>query len=163
MWKYADFYVLLQSKSDYDINRLGMGRLMAIDYGRKRCGVAVTDTLRIVATALATVPSGELIKFVKEYMGREQVDEIIVGLPKTLSGEASESMRYITPAINRLKKEIPGVPVIFHDERFTSTLAHRAMIDSGVKKMDRRNKDAIDRMAAVIILNGYLESRDMMR
>ena len=98
MWKYADFYVLLQSKSDYDINRLGMGRLMAIDYGRKRCGVAVTDTLRIVATALATVPSGELIKFVKEYMGREQVDEIIVGLPKTLSGEASESMRYITPA-----------------------------------------------------------------
>ncbi len=136
-----------------------MGRLLAIDYGRKRCGIAVTDSLRIVATALATVPSGELIKFLKDYIGREQVDEIIVGLPKTLAGEESDSMRYITPAINRLKKELPGMPVVFYDERFTSTLAHRAMIDSGVRKMERRNKDAIDRMAAVIILNGYLESR----
>ena len=136
-----------------------MGRLLAIDYGRKRCGIAVTDSLRIVATALATVPSGELIKFLKDYIGREQVDEIIVGLPKTLAGEASDSMRYITPAINRLKKELPGMPVVFYDERFTSTLAHRAMIDSGVRKMERRNKDAIDRMAAVIILSGYLESR----
>jgi putative Holliday junction resolvase len=136
-----------------------MGRLLAIDYGRKRCGIAVTDSLRIVATALATVSSGELIKFLKDYIGREQVDEIIVGLPKTLAGEASDSMRYITPAINRLKKELPGMPVVFYDERFTSTLAHRAMIDSGVRKMERRNKDAIDRMAAVIILNGYLESR----
>lgn len=105
------------------------------------------------------MPSGELIKFLKDYIGREQVDEIIVGLPKTLAGEASDSMRYITPAINRLKKELPGMPVVFYDERFTSTLAHRAMIDSGVRKMERRNKDAIDRMAAVIILNGYLESR----
>lgn len=141
------------------ISRFIMGRLMAIDYGRKRCGVAVTDVLRIVATALATVPSAQLIQFVKEYVSREPVDEIIVGLPKTLGGEASDSMRYITPAINRLKKELPDIPVKFHDERFTSTLAHRAMIDSGVKKMDRRDKDAIDRMAAVIILNGYLESR----
>lgn len=136
-----------------------MGRLLAIDYGRKRCGIAVTDSLRIVATALATVPAAELINFIKEYMSREQVDEIIVGLPKTLSGEASDSMRYITPAINRLKRMIPGIPVVFFDERFTSALAHRAMLDSGVKKMDRRNKDAIDRMAAVIILNSYLESR----
>ena len=141
------------------ISRFIMGRLMAIDYGRKRCGVAVTDVLRIVATALATVPSAQLIQFVKDYVSREPVDEIIVGLPKTLGGEASDSMRYITPAINRLKKELPDIPVKFHDERFTSTLAHRAMIDSGVKKMDRRDKDAIDRMAAVIILNGYLESR----
>lgn len=137
-----------------------MGRLLAIDYGRKRCGIAVTDSLRIVATALATVPAAELLNFIKEYTSREQVDEIIVGLPKTLSGEASDSMRYITPAINRLKRLIPEVPVVFFDERFTSTLAHRAMLDSGVKKMDRRNKDAIDRMAAVIILNSYLESRD---
>lgn len=136
-----------------------MGRLLAIDYGRKRCGIAVTDSLRIVATALATVTAAELINFVKDYTSKEQVDEIIVGLPKTLAGEASDSMRYITPAINRLKKMIPGIPVVFFDERFTSTLAHRAMIDSGVKKMDRRNKDAIDRMAAVIILNSYLESR----
>lgn len=136
-----------------------MGRLLAIDYGRKRCGIAVTDVLRIVATALATVPSAQLLQYVKDYLAREPVDEIIVGLPRTLRGEASESMRYITPAINKMRKELPDIPIRFYDERFTSTLAHRAMIDSGVKKMDRRDKDAIDRMAAVIILNSYIESR----
>ncbi|WP_304649733.1 Holliday junction resolvase RuvX [uncultured Duncaniella sp.] len=140
-----------------------MGRLLAIDYGRKRCGLAVTDVLQIVATALDTVPSAQLIPYIKSYVARERVDEIIVGLPKTLDGQHSESMRYITPAINRLRKELPDIEIKFFDERFTSTLAHRAMIDSGVKKSDRRDKAAIDRMAAVIILNGYLESRDMMR
>lgn len=139
-----------------------MGRLLAIDYGRRRCGIAVTDPMCIVATALATVPSGDLIAFIKNYVISEKVDRIIVGQPKTLAGEPSESMRYITPAINRLKKELPDIPIVFHDERFTSTLAHRAMIDSGVKKMDRRDKGAIDRMAAVIILNGYLDSRQYM-
>ena len=140
-----------------------MGRLLAIDYGRKRCGLAVTDVLQIVATALDTVPSAQLIPYIKSYVARERVDEIIVGLPKKLDGQNSESMRYITPAINRLRKELPDIEIKFFDERFTSTLAHRAMIDSGVKKSDRRDKAAIDRMAAVIILNGYLESRDMMR
>ena len=140
-----------------------MGRLLAIDYGRKRCGLAVTDVLQIVATALDTVPSAQLIPYIKSYVARERVDEIIVGLPKTLDGQPSESMRYITPAINRLRKELPDIEIKFFDERFTSTLAHRAMIDSGVKKSDRRDKAAIDRMAAVISLNGYLESRDMMR
>ena len=137
-----------------------MGRLLAIDYGRKRCGLAVTDVLQIVATALDTVPSAQLIPYIKSYVARERVDEIIVGLPKTLDGQPSESMRYITPAINRLRKELPDIEIKFFDERFTSTLAHRAMIDSGVKKSDRRDKAAIDRMAAVIILNGYLESQD---
>lgn len=141
--------------------QLKMGRLLAIDYGRKRCGIAVTDVLQIVATALDTVPSAELINFVKTYVAREQVDEIVVGLPKTLDGQPSDSMRYITPAINRLRKELPNMKITFFDERFTSTLAHRAMLDSGVKKSDRRDKGAIDRMAAVIILNGYLESRAM--
>lgn len=140
-----------------------MGRLLAIDYGRKRCGLAVTDVLQIVATALDTVPSAQLIPYIKSYVARERVDEIIVGLPKTLDGQPSQSMRYITPAINRLRKELPDIEIKFFDERFTSTLAHRAMIDSGVKKSDRRDKAAIDRMAAVIILNGYLESHDMMR
>ena len=140
-----------------------MGRLLAIDYGRKRCGLAVTDVLQIVATALDTVPSAQLIPYIKSYVARERVDEIIVGLPKTLDGQPSESMRYITPAINRLRKELPDIEIKFFDERYTSTLAHRAMIDSGVKKSDRRDKAAIDRMAAVIILNGYLESHDMMR
>jgi len=137
-----------------------MGRLLAIDYGRKRCGIAVTDVLQIVATALETVPSASLVPFVKAYVAREPVDRIIVGLPRTLGGEPSESMRYITPAIARLRKELPGMEVTFYDERFTSTLAHRAMLDSGVKKSGRRDKEAIDRMAAVIILNSYLESRD---
>lgn len=136
-----------------------MGRLLAIDYGRRRCGIAVTDVLRIVATALDTVPTAELIAYVKAYTLREQVDEIIVGLPRTLSGDPSESMRYITPAVSRLRRELPGIEVKFFDERFTSTLAHRAMIDAGIKKSDRRDKGAVDRMAAVIILNGYLESR----
>lgn len=137
-----------------------MGRLMAIDFGRKRCGIAVTDPLRIVATALATVPSASLVQFVKDYIAREQVDEIVVGLPTTMSGEPSDSMRYITPALARLRKELPeGMPVVMWDERFTSTLAHRAMIDAGVRKKGRQDKEAIDRMAAVIILNSYLDSR----
>lgn len=136
-----------------------MGRLLSIDYGRKRCGLAVTDPLRIVATALATVPSAGLITFLKDYISREDVDEIIVGLPKTLSGEPSESMQYIRPAVKRLEKELPDIKVTFFDERFTSTLAHKAMLESGMKKSDRRDKATVDRMAAVIILNGYLESR----
>lgn len=137
-----------------------MGRLLAIDYGRKRCGIAVTDPLRIVATALATVPAAELNRFIKDYMSHEQVDEIIVGFPTTMSGQPSESMRYITPAIGRLRHELPdGFPIVMWDERFTSTLAHRAMLDAGVSRKGRRDKEAIDRMAAVIILNSYLDSR----
>lgn len=137
-----------------------MGRLLSIDYGRKRCGIAVTDTLRIVATGLTTVASASLIQFLKDYMTREQVDEIIVGLPTTMRGEPSESMRYITPAINRLKKELPGVEVKFWDERFTSVLAHRAMLDGGMKKMARRDKAVVDEMSATIILNDYLQSKN---
>ncbi len=138
-----------------------MGRLLAIDYGRKRCGVAVTDTLQIVATALATVPSGQLVKFLTDYTSHEQVELIIMGLPRTMSGEPSESMRYISPAVGQIRKALPNIPVEFSDERFTSVLAHRAMIDSGVRKMDRRDKGAIDRMSAVIILNDYLQSRQL--
>ncbi len=136
-----------------------MGRLLSIDYGRKRCGIAVTDSLRIVATGLTTVSSASLIQFLKEYTKKETVDEIIVGLPTTLRGEPSESMRYITPAINRLKKELPDIPVTFWDERFTSVLAHRSMLDSGMKKMARRDKAAVDEISATILLNDYLQSK----
>lgn len=135
-----------------------MGRILAIDYGRRRCGLAVTDPLRIVATALATVDTPQLIPYLKDYLSRETVDEIVVGLPTTMRGEPSDSMRYITPALGRMRKEFPGMPFTMWDERFTSTLAHRAMLDAGVKKSDRRDKGAIDRMAAVIILNSYLSS-----
>lgn len=137
-----------------------MGRLLSIDYGRKRCGIAVTDSLRIVATGLTTVASTSLIQFLKEYTGKETVDEIIVGLPTTMRGEPSESMRYITPAINRLKKEFPEITVKFWDERFTSVLAHRAMLDGGMKKMARRDKAAVDEISATIILNDYLQSKN---
>lgn len=136
-----------------------MARLLAIDYGRRRCGIAVTDPLQLVANALTTVSTCELEDFLLSYTASEPVEKIIIGLPTTMRGEPSESMRYITPAINRLRKEVSGIEIKFFDERFTSTLAHRAMIDAGVKKSDRRDKGAIDRMAAVIILNSYLESR----
>jgi len=136
-----------------------MGRLLSIDYGRKRCGVAVTDVMRIVATGLATVPTASLVDFIKDYVGREPVDTIVVGLPRTMSGEPSESMRYIIPGINRLRKTLPDMEIVFFDERFTSALAHRGMIDSGMKKMQRRDKAAVDEMAATIILNDYLQSK----
>lgn len=136
-----------------------MGRLLAIDYGRRRCGIAVTDTLRIVATGLATVPTAQLNEYVKRYMATEQVDAIIVGLPRTVHGEESESMRYIRPGIRRLKQALPGVKVEFFDERFTSVLAHRSMLDSGMKKMQRRDKAVVDEIAATIILNDYLQSK----
>lgn len=136
-----------------------MGRLLAIDYGRRRCGIAVTDTLRIVATGLATVPTAQLNEYVKRYMATEQVDAIIVGFPRTVHGEESESMRYIRPGIQRLKQALPGVKVEFFDERFTSVLAHRSMLDSGMKKMQRRDKAVVDEIAATIILNDYLQSK----
>ena len=136
-----------------------MGRLLSIDFGRRRCGIAVTDPLRIVANGLTTVPTATLIQFVKDYLSKEPVDRIVVGLPTTLRGEPSESMRYLTPAINRLKKEIAPTEVVFFDERLTSAIAHRAMIDGGMKKMDRRDKAIVDEISATILLNDYLQSR----
>lgn len=136
-----------------------MGRLLSIDFGRRRCGIAVTDPMRIVANALETVETPRLIDFVKAYIASNGVDEVVVGLPKNLNGAPSESMRWLTPVINRLKKEIAPVPVVYYDERFTSVLAHRAMIDGGMKKSDRRDKAVVDRISASIILNDYLESQ----
>ena len=132
---------------------------MCIDYGRRRCGIAATDTLRIVATGITTVATGELLTFIKDYISREPVDAIVIGRPVTLHGEPSESMRYITPAVARMRRELPGMQFIFWDERFTSTIAHRAMIDGGMKKQARRDKTVVDRIAATIILNDYLQSR----
>ena len=132
-----------------------MGRVLGIDYGRKRTGVAVTDPLQIVAGNLATVPTHTLMQFIKDYIGHETVDRIVVGKPSQLNGEPSESMKYITPFVNRLKKELPDIPVVMYDERFTSTIAHQAMIDGGMKKSDRRDKNRVDAIAATIILNAY--------
>lgn len=136
-----------------------MGRILGIDYGRKRTGVAVTDPLQIIAGNLATVPTHTLMQFIKDYISREQVDLIVIGQPTQLNGQPSESMKYINPFVNRLRKEVPDMPLMMYDERFTSTIAHQAMIDGGMKKSDRRDKNRVDAIAATIILNDYLQSR----
>ena len=136
-----------------------MGRILAIDYGRKRCGVAVTDPLRIAANGLSTVRACDLMDFLKDYTSREQVDKIVVGLPRTLRGEPSESMQYIKPFLKHLSRELPEIPVEMFDERFTSAIAHREMIAGGVRKSVRQNRELADRTAAVIILTDYLNSR----
>ena len=135
-----------------------MGRLLSIDYGRKRCGIAVTDTLCIVANGLTTIPTHMLIDFVKKYIESESVDKIIVGHPTTMRGEDSESMQYIQPFINRFKKIFPNMPLKEYDERFTSVIAHQAMIAGGMKKKQRQDKTVVDKLAACIILEGYLDS-----
>ena len=132
---------------------------MAIDFGRKRCGIAVTDTLRIAANGLCTVATAELTACVKGHVAREPVDAIVVGLPVTMSGAPSESQRWLRPAIGRLRREVAPVPVEFYDERFTSVLAHKAMLDGGLHRMARRDKALVDEISAAIILNDYLESR----
>lgn len=136
-----------------------MARLMAIDFGRKRCGIAVTDPMRIVANPLETVPTDKLIDFVTTYMRTNEVSTVVVGQPRTVRGEDSESMRYLTPVVNRLRKAIEPTPIVMFDERFTSVLAHRAMLDGGLHKMARRDKATVDRVSASIILNDYLNSR----
>ena len=136
-----------------------MGRLLSIDYGRKRCGIAVTDVLKIVATGLTTVATANLVEFIKQYVEKEDVERIVVGLPTTMRGEQSESMKYITPGINRLRKELPGIEIVFFDERFTSVLAHKSMLASGMKKTDRQDKAIVDEISATIILNDYLQSK----
>lgn len=135
-----------------------MGRLLSIDYGRKRCGIAVTDTLKICANGLTTVRTCDLMSWLKAYCSKEAVEKIIVGLPKKLNGEPSESTRFIEPFLKQMKKEMPQIPIERYDERFTSTIAHQSMLQGGMKKMDRRNKDIVDEIAATIILNDYLSS-----
>lgn len=136
-----------------------MGRILAIDYGQKRCGIAVTDILKIAANGLPTVATKDLMNFLKTYCAQEDVEEIVVGQPKTLRNEPSESMKYITPFLERLKKEIPTMKITMFDERFTSSIAHREMLAAGMKKSDRQRKELADEMAATIILTDYLQSR----
>ena len=138
-----------------------MSRILAIDYGRKRTGIAVTDPMQISANGLATVPTGELMDFLLDYMKREKVERIIIGHPKQMNNQDSESMKYIVPFVNRLKKVLPDVPLEMVDERFTSVLAHQAMLAGGLKKKDRQNKALVDEISATIILQSYLESKRM--
>ncbi len=138
-----------------------MARLLAIDYGKKRTGLAVSDEMQIIAGGLTTVPTVELIDFLLGYVKREPVERIIVGLPKQMNNELSENMCRITPFVNRLRKLLPDIPVEFHDERFTSVLAQRTILEAGIKKMARRNKELVDEVSATIILQSYMESRRM--
>lgn len=134
-----------------------MGRILAIDYGTKRVGVAVTDPLKIVAGALETVPNSLILKFLDNYLASNEVETIVVGLPRQMSGELSEPAVHIVPFAERLRVRYPAVNVVFTDERFTSKMAFQTMIDGGVKKMDRRDKGMIDRISATIILQSYME------
>lgn len=136
-----------------------MGRILAIDYGKKRAGIAVTDPLQIIANGLTTVYSHELHAFLKDYMQKESVERIIIGLPKQMDNNLSENMKYIEPFVKSLKKKYPTLPIEYVDERFTSVLAHRAMLDGGLKKKDRQNKALVDEISATIILQSYLESK----
>lgn len=136
-----------------------MGRILAIDFGRKRCGIAATDPLRIVASGVSTVATAQLISFVQEYRRANGIDFIVVGEPRDMHGNPSESTRFLRPAIARLRAAIPDLPVLSFDERFTSVLAHRAMLDGGLGKMARRDKALVDEISATIILNDFLASR----
>lgn len=136
-----------------------MGRILAIDYGRKRTGLAVTDILRITANPLLTIETKELMKWLTDYFAKEPVDEVVIGHPTQLNGEDSESMNYIRPFMGVFKKNFPDKPITMYDERFTSVLAYRAMIDGGMKRKARQNKAVVDKIAACIILEDYLDSR----
>lgn len=136
-----------------------MPRLLAIDYGAKRSGIAVTDPLKIIATALDTVPTHQLTDFLKKYTSAEQVEAFVVGMPKRLDNTDSENAARVTSFVKTLQKAFPEIPVYLHDERFTSSMALQSMIASGSKKSDRRDKGNIDKVSATIILQSFMESR----
>ena len=136
-----------------------MARILSIDYGRKRTGLAVTDPQQIIAGGLATVSTSELFEWLQAYVGREQVERIVIGEPRQMDGSPSENMVRVQQFVNRWKKACPSVPIEYFDERFTSVLAHRAMIDGGLKKKARQNKALVDEISATIILEDYMRSR----
>ena len=136
-----------------------MSRILAIDYGKKRTGIAVTDTLQMIANGLATIETKELEKFLTDYMGKEDVSTIVVGKPTQMNGEDSENMKRIEPFFNRLKKLFPDKEIVYYDERFTSVLAHQAMLQSGIGKKARQDKALVDKISATIILEDFLSRR----
>ena len=136
-----------------------MARILSIDYGKKRTGIAVTDPLQIIANGLATVSTSELLSYLKDYLSREQVERII-GRPLQTNGQPRENLQRVEQFVNRWKKEMPDVPVEYVDERFTSVLAHQAMIDGGLRKKARQDKALVDKISATIILEDYLRSKN---
>ncbi len=139
-----------------------MGRLLAIDYGVKRTGIAVSDPLQIIANGLDTIDTKSLEKWLEAYIAKESVETIVMGKPSQMDGSPSDTWRYIEPLVGRLRNKFPAVSVVLHDERFTSKLAQQAILESGIGKMARRNKALVDKVSATIILQSYMESRDYM-
>lgn len=135
-----------------------MSRILAVDYGKKRTGLAVTDPLQIIANGLATVPTAELYDYLVKYTQKEQVELIVVGEPKQPNGEPSENLARVREFVARWRKR-QQIPVVYYDERFTSVLAHKAMLDGGLRKKARQNKALVDEISATIILQSYLESK----
>ncbi len=136
-----------------------LGRILAIDFGKKRTGIAVTDEMQIIASGLTTVYTDELLSFLKEYISKEKVELFLVGKPKQMNNSDSESEALIIPFLKKLSKEITNIPVVRVDERFTSKMAFQTMIDSGLKKNKRKNKSLVDEISATIILQSYLYNK----
>ena len=138
-----------------------MGRILSIDYGQKRVGFAVTDELQICAQALETIHVSKVFEFLTDYLKREKVDTIVVGEPKTMNNTNSDAARFIEPFVNRLKKEIKDIEIVRFDERFTSKMAFQTLIDAGVNKKTRANKALIDKISATILLQSYLQHKEL--
>lgn len=136
-----------------------MARILSIDYGKKRTGIAVTDPLQIIAGGLATVSTSELFDWLKDYMGKEPLERIVIGEPRQPNGQPSENMERVREFVNRWRKDVPGVPIELYDERFTSVLAHQAMLAGGLKKKARQDKALVDEVSATILLEDYLRAR----
>ncbi|MFC2370622.1 Holliday junction resolvase RuvX [Segatella oris] len=140
-----------------------MARILSIDYGKKRTGLAVTDSLQIIANGLATVSTSSLIDYLKDYIAKEPVERIVIGRPTQPDGRPSENLARVEQFVNRWRKLVPNIPIEYYDERFTSVIAHQVVIDSGVKKKVRKeNKGLIDEISATIILQDYMQYRHSM-
>ena len=136
-----------------------MARILSIDYGKKRTGLAVTDPLQIIASGLATVSTSELFDYLKQYIDKEPVERIVIGEPRQPNGQPSENLARVQQFVNRWRKAMPQIPIEYYDERFTSVLAHQAMIDGGLRKKVRQDKALVDEISATIILEDYMRSR----
>ncbi len=136
-----------------------MARILSIDYGKKRTGIAVTDPLQIIPGGLATVATCDLMTFLKNYIKREPVERVVIGEPRQLNGDPSENLQRVKQFVAQWKKAVPNIPIEYFDERFTSVLAHKAIIDSGISKKARQNKALVDEISATIILQDYLRMK----
>lgn len=140
-----------------------MARIIAIDFGQKRVGLAVTDPLQITANGLDTISANEVMAYLQQYTEKELVEKFVIGLPKQMNGQDSDSMQFIKPFVKALRLKFPDIELVYIDERFTSVLAHKAMLEAGLKKKDRQNKSLVDKISATIILQSYLENKDWLK